>query len=58
MQSHDSRRRIIKSDHSPEKFFTVPSPEATRHFNLNFSSHVCQSKQEMEYNYRTLDAGL
>ena len=44
IQSHDSRRRIMKSDHSQKKFFTVPSSKATRHFNLNFSSHVCQSE--------------
>ena len=50
--------RIIKSGHSPKKDFTVPTPKASRHFNLNFSSHVCQTEQEMECNHMTPDAGL
>ena len=40
-------RRIIKSDHSPKKDFTVPTPKASRPSNLNFSSHVSQSEQEI-----------
>ena len=51
-------RRIIKSGHSPKKDFTVPTPKASRHFNLNLNSHVCQTEQEMEYNHMTPDAGL
>ena len=50
--------RIIKSGHFLKKDFTVPTPKASRHSNLNFSSHVCQSEQEMEYNHMTPDAGL
>ena len=50
--------RIIKSGHSPKKDFTVPTPKASRHFNLNFSSHVCQTEQEMECNHMTPAAGL
>ena len=50
--------RIIKSGHSPKKYFTAPTPEVSRHFNLNFSSCVSQSEQEMEYNHMTQDAGL
>ena len=40
------------------KDFSVPTPKASRHSNLNFSSHVSQSEQEMEYNHMILDAGL
>ena len=50
--------RIIKSGHSPKKDFTVPTTKASRHSNISFSSHVCQSKQEIEYSNMTLDAGL
>ena len=58
MQSHDSRRRIIKSGHSRKKDFTVPTSKSSIHSNLNFSSHVSQSEQKMEYNPMTSDAGL
>ena len=50
--------RIIKSGHFPKKDFTVPTTKASRHSNINFSSHVSQSEQEMEYNHMILDAGL
>ena len=50
--------RIIKSGHSPKKDSTLPASKTSRHSNLNFSSHVCQSEQEMEYNHMTPDAGL
>ena len=50
--------RIIKSGHSIKKDFTVPTSKASRHPHLNFSSHVSQTEQEMEYNHMTLDAGL
>ena len=58
IQTHDSGLRMIKSGHSPKKDFTVPDPKSSVHSNLNFSSHVGQSEQEMEYNHMTLDAGL
>ena len=58
IQSHDSGCRIIKNGHSPKKDFTVPDPKSSVHSNLNFSSHVGQSEQEMEYNHMTSDAGL
>ena len=48
----------MKSGHSQKKDFSVPTPQASRHFDLNFSLHVCQSEQEMEYNHMTLDTGL
>ena len=48
----------MKSGHSPKKDFTVPTPKSSIHSNLNFSSHVSQSEQEMEYNHMTSDAGL
>ena len=38
--------------------FTAPPAKSSRHSNLNYSSHVCQSEQEMEYNHMTADAGL
>ena len=50
--------RIIKSGHSPKKDFTVPTPWASNHFILNFSSHVSQSEQEMEYSHLTSEAEL
>ena len=50
--------RIIKSGHSQKKDFTVTTNKTSRHSNLNFSYHVRQSEQEMEYNYITPDAGL
>jgi len=50
--------RIIKSGHSQKKDFTAHILKASRHSNLNFSLHVGQSEQEMEYNYMTMDAGL
>ena len=40
------------------KDFSVPTPKASRHSNLNSNSHVCQSEQDMEYNHMTPDAGL
>ena len=58
IQSYDSRCRIIKSGHSPKKDFTVPTPKSSIHSNLNFSSQVSQSEQDMEYNHMTSDAGL
>ena len=58
IQSHDSWHKIIKSGHSSKKDFTVPTLKVSRHSSLNFSSHVCQSEQEMEYNHMTPDAGL
>ena len=53
-----SGRKIIKSDHSPKKDFTVHTSKSSIHSNLNFSSHVSQSEQDMEYNHMTLDPGL
>ena len=50
--------RIIKGGHSKKKDFTVPTPKASRHSDINFSSHVSQSEQEMEYNPMTSDAAL
>ena len=50
--------RIIKSGHFPKKEITVPTTKASRHSNFNFSSHVSQSEQEMEYNQMTSDAVL
>ena len=50
--------RIIKSGLSPKKDFTVPTTKASRHSNFNFSSHVSQSEQDMEYNHMTSDAEL
>lgn len=49
--------RIIKSGHSPNKDFTIPTPKASRHSNLNFCC-VSQSEQEMEYIHMTSDTGL
>ena len=48
----------IKSGNSPKKDFIVPTPKASRNSNLNFSSHVSQSEQEMIYNHMTLDSEL
>ena len=50
--------KIIKSGHSPKIDFTAPTPKASRNSNLNSSSHVSQSEQEMEYNQMTHDSGL
>ena len=50
--------RNIKSGQSSKKDFTVPTPKASKDSNLNFSSHICQSEQEMEYNHMTPGTGL
>ena len=48
----------MNSGHSPKKDSTMPIPKSSIHSNLNFSSNVSQSEQEMEYNHMTSPTGL